>query len=198
MDSSHFAILLLFLGVALLVAEIFIPSGGMILVLALVCLVGSIWCAWKAWGTSPLAWWSYVVAVILLLPAAVGGGLYLFPRTPLGKRFLLEAPSLEEVTAYSDDERQLEQKIGKTGRTLTLLTPGGLVLVDGERMHCESEGGIIIDPGETVTVVARKGNRVVVRLAPQKRDDPRSTRTDLAADADAEQEPPLDFELPQS
>ena len=50
MDYSHFAIILLVIGLVLLVGEIFIPSGGMILITSGVCLVASIWFAWKAWA----------------------------------------------------------------------------------------------------------------------------------------------------
>ena len=49
MDYSHIALLLLIVGGVLLVAEVFIPSGGLILAAAGVCLAVSVWCAWNAW-----------------------------------------------------------------------------------------------------------------------------------------------------
>lgn len=194
MDYAHFSLLLMFLGLALLVAEVFIPSGGMILVAALVCFAGSVWCAWNAWWeTSRTVWWLYVVSLVVLMPSTVGTAFYLLQRTALGRKILLEAPSLEEVTPYAAEEEHLTQMVGLDGKTLTMLSPGGLVLVEGERMHCESEG-VLIEQGETVRIVGVKGNRLVVRLAsaePEPSDE-------WVSESEAPDQPPLDFDLPQS
>ncbi len=198
MEDSVIALLLLVIGLVLLVAEFFIPSGGMIFVVAMVCCTGSIWFAWRAWWeSSPGMWWTYIASLVVLIPAVVGGALYYFPRTAVGRRILLEAPSLEEVTPYAEDEERLSQLVGRTGKTLTLLTPGGLVLVDGERMHCESEG-MLIDPDQAVEIVDVKGNRLVVRKLDRQK--PRSEQDDdpPIAGNDPDDDPRLDFDVPQS
>ncbi|GAB4136000.1 MAG: hypothetical protein Tsb009_02830 [Planctomycetaceae bacterium] len=159
---ANFAILLLIVGLVLLVAEIFIPSGGMILISALVCLAGSVWCAWKAWADTPVYWWTYLATVVVAIPASLWAMLTIFPRTSMGKRVLLEPPSPEEVSGYTDDYERLKSMVDKTGRTATLLNPGGIVLIDGERIHCESEG-MLIEPGVDVIVTRVKGNDLVVR-----------------------------------
>jgi len=186
MEPTYIALLLLIVGLGLLVAEFFIPSSGMIFVFAMLCLAGSIWFAWSSWG------WYYVAVVVILLPLVVGGMLYSLPRTALGRRILLEAPSLDEVTPFTEDQAQLAELIGRQGKTLTLLNPGGLVLLDGERMHCESEG-MMIDPDSDVRIVDVRGNRLVVRLssfgAPPAGQAP--------VDETPSDKPPLDFELPQ-
>lgn len=163
---GNFAILLLIVGLILLVAEIFIPSGGMILIAALVCIAGSIWCAYKTWWDSPLYWWAYIVSVVVAVPSAVGGMLYIFPRTSMGKRILLEPPSQDEVTGYDEDFDRLTKMKGMRGKTITLLNPGGLVLIDGERLHCVS-AGMLVEPDIEVEVVGVQGNELVVRLAPR-------------------------------
>jgi membrane-bound ClpP family serine protease len=86
----------------------------------------------------------------------------------------------------------LSKFIGRIGKTLTLLTPGGLMMVDGERFHCESEG-VIIDSGEDVRIVSVKGNRLVVRH------DPGAANTISESDRNLSEaeKPPLDFDLPQ-
>lgn len=165
MDYSHYAILLLIVSLGLFFAEVFIPSGGLILVMGLVSLAGALWCGWKAWwDTSPTAWWIYLGSVIVVIPAAVALMLYIFPRTGLGKRILLDAPSPDEVTGYAEEREHLTQFIGKKGRTISLLNPGGIVVVDGERFHCEAKS-MLIEPNETVQVVGVKGNRLVVKPA---------------------------------
>jgi membrane-bound serine protease (ClpP class) len=127
-----------------------------------------------------------------LIPSALSGALYVLPRTEFGKQVLLEAPDLDEVTPYQEEQRQLQRLVGHVGKTLTLLNPGGLVLVDGTRQHCESEG-IMLEAGLPVEVIAVKGNRVVVRPAERHASDsgtpPESRRPD---------DNPLDFDLRQS
>lgn len=165
MDYSHFAILLLLLSLALLTAEVFVPSGGFISVLMLLALAGSVFCAFRAWwGTSPTLWWSYVASVLVLLPAVLIAAFTIFPRTAYGRRILLDAPAPEEVVGYSREQAELQQLIGRRGKTVTLHNPGGIVTVDGRRYHSETRG-MMLDPGEEVEVVAVKGNRVVIRLA---------------------------------
>ena len=191
MDNSILAVLLLLICLALLVAEIFIPSGGLIFAVSMLCLAGSIWFAWNAWGEShPTLWWTFLSALVILLPVSVGGALYLFPRTAMGRRFLLEAPELSEVTPYSEEESHLNQLIGVSGKTLTLLNPGGLVSVDGERLHCESEG-MMLDAGTDVRVISVRANRLVVRAI---------SKDESVADGshDESEDPPLDFALPRS
>jgi len=187
------ALLLLMIGLALLAAEIFIPSGGLLLVAAVICISGSIWFGWQAWGQdSRPTFWIFIGSIVFLLPMTVGAAFYVLPRTSFGRRILLEAPSLEEVTPYAEEEQHLMQMVGLTGNTLTMLNPGGLVLVENERMHCESEG-VIIEQGELIKVVAVKGNRLVVR-----RTAPDESAAEPLAEADAPDQPPLDFDLPQS
>jgi len=185
MEPTYIALLLLIVGLGLLVAEFFIPSSGMIFVFALLCLAGSIWFAWDDWG------WYYVAVVVVLLPLIVGGMLYALPRTAVGRRILLEAPSLDEVTPFTADETHLTKLVGREGKTLTLLNPGGLVLLDGERMHCESEG-MMIDPDSDVRIVGVNGNRLLVRLSSLD-----STAGQPPAGEAPSGEQPLDFELPQ-
>jgi len=196
MDNySLLTFLMLAVGLALLIAEFFIPSGGMILIIALICVGISVWCATKAWWDTGqiICWWLYIAALVVLLPGVVIGTFYLLPRTEFGRNLLMQPQSLEELTPYTEEEERLSNMIGKSGKTLTLLNPGGLISVDGERIHCESEG-IMIDPGERVEVLSVRGNRLVVRRAVLPPTAP-SSQDDQQPLADAS---PLDFDVPQS
>lgn len=197
MDYSHFALLLLALGLALLAAEIFIPSGGTILIAALGALGASLWCAWHAWWTSdPTLWWTYLTALVLLIPISIAAALYIVPRTPWGRRIFLEGPSPDEVDPSTRERAQLEHLIGRRGQTVTLLNPGGLVRIDGERMHCTSEG-MMLDPGTDVEVVAVRGHHPVVREVPPAEGPPSDVFRD-DSDEDDEDRPPLDFDVSPS
>lgn len=157
------AVLTLALGLALLVAEVFIPSGGVIMTAAGIVFVVSVWSAWQAWGkTGELTLFLiYVAALVVLFPSVLGGAFYAFPRTEYGRR-LMNPPSLDEMEPFVAETERLTQLIGRTGTTLTRLGPGGMVLVEGERMHAESEGMLILTD-TPVRVLALKGNRLLVR-----------------------------------
>jgi len=213
------AIILLVVSLILLLAEVFIPSGGLILITALVALVASIWLAWNQWSDEPSILWAYFGTMIVVIPTSVGLMLYWLPRTSWGKRVLLDAPTQEEITGYNDETAQLEQFIGKQGESLTLMNPGGMVLVEGERHHAESQG-LLIEPRQPIEVVAVSGNRLVVceispeEMAPQQPADSEPSDQDSAGQSPTGDLPdspgssfgkdevaddrPLDFEVPQS
>lgn len=193
MDYSHIALLMAAVGIAVLIAEIFIPSGGVLSVIMLVCLGVSIYCAAKAWwGTNPTLWWTYLLTLLVLIPVTIGTAFTVLPHTSLGKTVLLEAPEPDEVVPLSEEAR-LQQWVGQHGTAVTPLTPGGLVLVSGERVHAVSEG-MIVERDQEVEIVAVRGLRLVVRPAP-----PRAAQDDLFPEvSDSVSEPPLDFQLPQS
>jgi membrane-bound serine protease (ClpP class) len=164
MDSyALMAILTLALGLALLVAEVFIPSGGVIMAAAGIVFVISVWSAWQAWVKTEQVtlFFIYVGALVALFPSVLGGAFYVFPRTEYGRR-LMNPPSLDEMQPFVAETERLSRLVGKTGTTLTRLSPGGLVLVEGERLHAESEGMLILTD-TPVRVLALKGNRLLVR-----------------------------------
>jgi membrane-bound ClpP family serine protease len=163
MDYSIWAFLLAAVGIALLVVELFIPSGGVILVMALLSLLGCVICAWNAWWSSSQGlFWGFLAGLVVLLPICLGVGLYFWPQTPLGRRAILDAPAPHEIDAFSELESKYAQLVGKVGETSTLLNPAGIVLIDGQRIHCQSEG-MILEPGTRVKVIAARINGVIVR-----------------------------------
>lgn len=192
MEYSTWAFLLLAVGVTLLIAEVFIPSGGVISVLATLSFAGAVVCAWQAWGgTSQASFWSFLAGMAILLPVVIVVAFLVWPKTPLGKRAILEAPAPHEVASFVEQEEKYRQMVGKTGETVTTLNPAGIVRIDGHRVHCQSEG-MILDAGTLVTVISARANRVVVRRidpnAPAPEPDSGHHRRPAADE-------PLDFDL---
>ena len=160
---SLLAILLLLVGLILLVAEVFIPSGGVILVLALASIAGSLGCGWLAWMPGrPLAFWSLVGALGILAPTTLISAFRYWPETAIGKRALLEGPAPEDVIPFERQASRHESLVGRVGRTVTVLNPAGIALIDGSRVHCQSEG-MIIPEGTPIRVVGARPNNVTVR-----------------------------------
>lgn len=198
---SLLAILLLLVGLVLLVAEVFIPSGGVILVLALASIAGSLGCGWLAWMPGrPLAFWSLVGALGILAPATLVSAFRFWPETAIGKRALLEGPAPEDVIPFGRQASRHESLVGRTGQTVTVLNPAGMALIDGGRVHCQSEG-MIIPAGTPVRVVGARHNHVTVRefdpaahSVPQP-DPPPNAEGGKASGADAAAVTDLDFPL---
>src|SRR5690606_22326200 len=187
----------LMVGFALIIAEIFLPSGGLISVMCIVAFIASFWAAYKAWyGVSSLAFGLYLTALIIFIPAFVIGGFQIFPMTPMGKR-LIGAPTLEEVTPYAEEQAHLQSLIGQIGKTITPLLPGGMVNVNGERLHAFSEG-VLIDPGVPVEILDVRGTRVLVREAvdlPAPGPSPAPAPSDIfLSESETDDKPPLDFD----
>ena len=158
-DAGILATILLLLGLFLLGLEFFIPSMGMILITACLALIVSFWSACKAWwGTHPGFFWTYVMMLVVGIPGSLIGAVTLMQRTSLGNRFILRPAPLQEALPPNP----LDALIGKTGLTQTLMTPGGIVIVDGERFHAESIG-MIVESQMPVIVVGVKASRIVVR-----------------------------------
>lgn len=162
--NAIFAIGLVLIGFTLIIAEVFIPSGGVILTLCVMCFAFGVYFAKLAWYAShPVIFWTFLGSLGVLIPAFVAGVFTIMPRTKIGKKILLEAPDPEEVTPYLNEQRRLEQLIGQFGKATTNLNPGGMIQVQGERFHGFSSEGMIVPRGDDVRVVAVRGNRIVVR-----------------------------------
>lgn len=165
MDSNAvFAVVLLIVGLAILGAEIFVPSGGLLGVITFLSLVVSLIFAYRAWGLShPNLFAAYCVMLFMLVPTVIGLGFYVLPKTSFGKRVLLEAPTHDQVTPYLAESQHLENLVGRFGTTLTMLNPSGLVSVAGERLQASSEG-LSIESGASVEVIDVRGRALIVRL----------------------------------
>lgn len=209
MDYQMLAIVLLFVGVAMLIAEFFIPSGGMIGVMSAICMITSIWAAYKAWwGTS--YFWIYVLSVMVIVPTAIFSVLRLLETTSLGNRVLLTGPAEHEVAPYQAEQARLRGMVGRFAKTVTQFNPGGMLVIEGERFHAFSEG-LLIAAGETVEIADVRGNRLVVRpmirhvhvdlTVPAEAANPSEEMASPVADQpqqtdSVEDLPPLDFDMP--
>ncbi|WP_237228676.1 NfeD family protein [Rubinisphaera sp. JC750] len=163
MDNGFLAIALLALSAALIIAEVFIPSAGMLAIGMLISLVASFYFAWTAWwATQPTLFFGFVGFAIVMLPVVTVGAISWLPKTRFGKRILLEAPDGPVEEAFAREEEQLRNLIGRRVKAITPLSPGGLISVDRERIHAYSQG-VVIERGATVEIVKVSGNRVVVR-----------------------------------
>lgn len=148
-------ILLFGLGLALVVAEVFIPSMGVLGMAAGLSLMTSIGMAfYEDPGTGSLL----LVITAVTVPIILTFGIKLFPRTPLGRKITARGFSFEDGRAV---DRRDEGLAGARGIVEAQLRPAGIARIDGRRVDVVSRGESI-DAGTEVVVVEVSGNRVIV------------------------------------
>lgn len=151
--------LLLLLGIALGVLEVFVPSGGVIGFLAFVAVAASVVLAFRDSTTSGLI---FLAVACVCVPVSVTFALRVWPSTPIGRRLLLKPPTREEVQPDAEYHRELQNLVGKIGKAKSMMVPSGACEFDGHVISAVSEG-VAIDAGQAVRVIDVRGNRVVVR-----------------------------------
>jgi membrane-bound serine protease (ClpP class) len=148
-------IVLTLVGMALVVAEVFFPSLGLLSVAAGTCiLVADI----LAFQEATWIGWVFVAVQIVLLPVVIRGAFAVLPRTPFGRRMVLSAPTSAAAGAMPD----LRRLLGREGVALTDLRPAGIVRVGPERVSVVAQGGLVTRD-TPVIVVAVEGSEVRVR-----------------------------------
>lgn len=149
------AIVLLTLGLFLIVAEVAVPSFGLLGGLATLSITASVFVAWQQ---DPSMGTGFLVAAVVLVPAFVVLGFKVLPHTPLGKRLILSGPTFTDGAAVDPRDKGLE---GTEGVALTPLRPAGMARLAGRRVDVVSRGELI-EEGAPVRVLEVRGNRVVV------------------------------------
>lgn len=157
MTPVGWAILLFGLAALLIVAELFLPSHGVLTGMAVLCLIGGVAASYmiRPWlGVASLA-------------VSAGAGALLgrwfvnhWPKTRAGRKMVLH------------DDRQppppLEVQIGQEGMTSSELRPTGICEFSGQRVEVTSDLGLI-PRGRAVQVVDIVNRRPIVREAPVTR-----------------------------
>jgi membrane-bound serine protease (ClpP class) len=155
------AVLLLVVGCVFIGLEVFIPSGGLISVLAAVSIIASIVIAfWESPTTGPVTGLIFSAVTVVAVPVVIATAFKYWPRTRMGKAFLGELQTEKDLLT-EDPRREL---IGRVGVARSKMLPSGAVEIDGQMIDAVSQGQAI-EPGTYVVVAEVRANRVVVRPA---------------------------------
>jgi membrane-bound ClpP family serine protease len=154
-----FAIFLYLACAMLLVAEVFVPSAGLLTVLSLACLAGGLFLFFKH---SPAAGWLGVAIAVVMIPGVLVGAYKIFPRTQFGKGVLLSPPQKLAGEAIPDTD-ELKGLLGATGTVITTMRPVGMCDIAGRRHECIAEGGFV-EKGNKVKVIKVESTQVTVRI----------------------------------
>ena len=154
-----FAIFLFVACAALLVAEVFVPSGGLLTVAAIACVV---WGIALFFQRSIQMGWIGVIAALVLIPMALIIAYKVFPSTPFGRAVTLTPPERTTGDAIPDAE-QLQTMLGEEGVVTSPLHPVGVCDFSGRRVECVAETGYV-EIGAAVVVTRVQGTQLTVRV----------------------------------
>jgi membrane-bound serine protease (ClpP class) len=149
------AVILLGLGLACVLAEVFVPSLGLLSIAATAAIVGAVIAAFQQ---STGAGINFLLVVALSVPATMLVAFKLLPRSPWGRRMVSSGLSFESSKAT--DARDLAL-VGQEGLVLSDLRPAGHARIGERRVDVVSRGESI-PAGARVRVLEVAGNRVVV------------------------------------
>jgi len=162
MELNTWGVALIALMFVMLFIELFLPTGGILGVTAVVVGLAGLVCLFRydsMWGLMGL------LSMAVLLPAFAYFAFRIWPSTPMGRR-IIGTPSEEEVDAKRMGELQERQKfaamIGKEAIVLTSLRPVGVVDIDGVRHDAISDIGFV-DAGQRVRITYADGSQIKVR-----------------------------------
>jgi len=154
-----FAVFLYFACAALIVAEVFVPSAGLITLCAIGCLAGGVAIFFSR---SAAAGWAGVVIAVVMIPSVLVGAYKIFPKTRFGKRVLLAPPVRKEGEAIPDTE-ELKGLLGAVGTVITPMRPVGMCDFSGHRVECVAESGYV-EKGIRVKVIKVESTQLTVRV----------------------------------
>jgi len=149
-----FPIILQLLAIIVIIAEIFIPSGG---ILGIIAIVTTIYSLFKVFNdVSFAAGLTLTIIDVFLYPIIILIGLKLVSQSPAA----LSKKLSKEEGAISQNPKELEY-IGQPGKCLTDLHPSGIIKIGDKRLDVITEGEFI-NKDSLVQVIKVDGNRIVV------------------------------------
>jgi membrane-bound ClpP family serine protease len=165
MNPALWIFLLVAVGLALILLEVFVPSGGVLGLLSVVALGAGVITTFIEHG--PLAGVAVLTSVFVAVPVVLMAAFRWFPLTPLGRRVLPQPPDADDVMPDAANRARLRGLVGRFGRVTSELLPWGTIEIDGGRIDAVSDGGPIA-LGTAVEAVGVQARAVVVRaVGPQ-------------------------------
>ncbi len=142
-------------GVIVLIAEIVLPSGGVLTILSIGLFGYSLFMVFTTFsGTIGMI---FVLADVIILPVALYFGIQMLARGPATLK-----STLLRTSGFSSQSEELIRYLDQPGTAMTDLRPAGAARISGNRVDVVSRGEYI-EKGAEIVVIKVEGNRVVVR-----------------------------------
>ncbi len=154
------AVVLILVGLAAIIIELFVPAGGIIGLVGLGSIITAIVRTFQIQG--PTVGAALTVAAVVLVPTLFVIWFRFFPKTFMGKKLILRDSQTRESGYTSHSDPVYPELEGKSGTAVTPLRPSGTVRIEGRRYSAVTDGEFI-EKDDTVTVKKTEGNRIEVR-----------------------------------
>jgi membrane-bound serine protease (ClpP class) len=158
-SAIHLPILLQLIGILVIIAEIILPSGGILSILATGLFGYSLYLVFTNISTS--AGMAFVIADIILIPILVYFGIKFLAKSPVTLRTKLSKE--DGVTSQSPDHNDY---LGSQGVAVTDLRPSGVATIEDERLDVVTQGEYL-EKQTQIIVIAVRGNQIVVKQKDQ-------------------------------
>lgn len=154
MKTYLFPILLQVIGILVIIAEIFVPSLGLLTVIAFGVFGYSLFLVFTTISVKA----GYIITGIdlIIVPILVYMGIKILAKSRLSLK-----QELSRNDGVVSQNKDLEGFLNKQGEAVTDLRPAGMAMIESSRMDVVTDGEYI-DKGTQVSVVEVTGNRIVV------------------------------------
>lgn len=143
-----------FVGIAIVILEMIVPSGGILAILAIGMIGYSLYLVFTTVSTT--VGMAFVGVDAVLIPVALLVGLKLLAKSPATLK-----SSLSREDGVQSQSPELEQYMGAEGEAVTDLRPSGTALLLGKRVDVVTRGEYI-EQSSPIVVRAVTGNQIIV------------------------------------
>ncbi len=154
MKAYILPVLLQAIGILVIIAEIFIPSLGILTVIALAVLSYSLYIVFTSISTT--AGVIFTGLDIIFVPLIIFFGIKILAQSPLALK-----KELSRQNGVVSQKEKLEAYINMKGKAVTDLRPAGMAQINSQRVDVVTDGEYI-DADTPVIVTGVTGNRIVV------------------------------------
>jgi membrane-bound ClpP family serine protease len=183
-DPLIYAFALYLVALLLFIIDLFIPTGGILLVCGAICEVIAIYFGFRSSTTTGLL---MLLLVLVTVPVLFFVFLRAWPHTPIGRRVTL-APKQNAEPGLKDELRNL---IGFVVVNRWPLAPTGQIQIGRRRYNAMSSDGSLIDIQLRVKVIDVHERMLVVCQTSEPLSDPNSTSIKPGTNSQIETVDPL-------
>jgi membrane-bound ClpP family serine protease len=151
-------IILQLMGVLVIIAEIILPSGGLLSLLALAIFGYSFYLIFTDFTTTVGV--VFIVVDLITIPILLVVGLKLLAKSPATL-----STQLSKAQGVSSQAPGIEAFMGQSGIASTALRPAGTAHINGQRVDVVSRGEFI-EKDAPILVIGVTGNQIIVSTVP--------------------------------
>ncbi len=155
-----FPIVLQLIGIGIIMAEILIPSGGVLALLATALFGYSLYSVFTS--VSSAVGIGFILADLVIIPIVV-----IFGFKALAKSSVTLKKRLSSKQGVSVQNSSLMHYIGMEGVAVTDLRPSGIAMIAKERLDVVTEGKYLAKDSPLI-VVSVTGNQIIVKENPSQ------------------------------